>query len=350
MSADCPQNKLLLGPHRGAIRYLFVKNPKRASALAQQYGVSMSELVSGEVFVSEAMIDELWDDMLDCSANDNAVCFSAGRLLQLHDLGERGWLVYHSENIQSALAELQRIKLPFEIVVDKADCLIGIDFPDHLKSDVIRNHYFLFGLILNLIGLCRFPGLVKEINIPWNHSLGFESQRSRWSQLASLELGLKITYGGENLTLIYDREKCLSPLRTSDSALYAFFYNRIVQSQMSKPMNVLIDSESSLIKRIKQCIKSKLSGDKSSAQSIAGELGISVRTLERTLALENQTLRCMKREIQRDTSVELLKMGLRAKEVALQVGFDDVTSFTRAFRQWTGTSPSQIRKQSTHGH
>ena len=72
---------------------------------------------------------------------------------------------------------------------------------------------------------------------------------------------------------------------------------------------------------------------------------MSVRTLERTLAREGISLRQLKQQLQRETAEEMLKMGVRAKEVASQVGFADVASFSRAFNRWTGLTPSQFRRQ-----
>jgi AraC-like DNA-binding protein len=45
------------------------------------------------------------------------------------------------------------------------------------------------------------------------------------------------------------------------------------------------------------------------------------------------------------TAKEMLSMGVRAKEVAAKVGFEDVTAFSRAFHKWTGISPSHFKKK-----
>jgi len=56
-------------------------------------------------------------------------------------------------------------------------------------------------------------------------------------------------------------------------------------------------------------------------------------------------LQDLKDETRRDHAIDLLRRSSRPiKQVAHAVGFGNEKSFARAFRQWTGTSPSELRK------
>lgn len=82
------------------------------------------------------------------------------------------------------------------------------------------------------------------------------------------------------------------------------------------------------------------------AGAVAGALNVSVRTLHRQLLAEGASLQALKDEARRAHAVELLLRTQRpVKQVAQAVGFDSEKSFARAFRQWTGDTPSALRRR-----
>lgn len=82
-------------------------------------------------------------------------------------------------------------------------------------------------------------------------------------------------------------------------------------------------------------------------QTAARALGLSVRTLRRRLAAEGKSYQ----RIENDALAVLAKQLLRDKqrtiqETAYEMGFSDATTFHRAFKRWTGTTPSAYRESS----
>jgi AraC-like DNA-binding protein len=75
---------------------------------------------------------------------------------------------------------------------------------------------------------------------------------------------------------------------------------------------------------------------------IARDLHCSVATLRRRLREEGTSLRVIKDHRRRQWAMLLLRRHSIA-EVALRVGYQDETAFSRAFRSWTGESPSSFR-------
>jgi len=82
------------------------------------------------------------------------------------------------------------------------------------------------------------------------------------------------------------------------------------------------------------------------AQDVAAALHLSVRSLHRQLASEGASLQRIKDEVRCRRALTLLgRTPLAIKRVAMEVGFADEKSFSRAFRQWTGESPSGYRRR-----
>jgi AraC-like DNA-binding protein len=80
--------------------------------------------------------------------------------------------------------------------------------------------------------------------------------------------------------------------------------------------------------------------------SLAAVLGMSVRTLQRRLGAEGCSLRGIRDEVCRERALERLKdPGATVSSVASELGFSDVAAFSKAFKRWTGESPSLVRRR-----
>jgi len=84
-------------------------------------------------------------------------------------------------------------------------------------------------------------------------------------------------------------------------------------------------------------------GQTHSAEGVAALLHISARTLHRQLKEEGASLQQLKDEVRCERAKDLLfRGGKPIKQIAAAVGFRSEKSFIRAFRGWTGATPSQF--------
>jgi len=80
------------------------------------------------------------------------------------------------------------------------------------------------------------------------------------------------------------------------------------------------------------------------AAELARVLNLSVRSLHRQLQSEGTSLQALKDEVRRDRALDLLQRSRQPlKQVAAAVGFLNEKSFIRAFKGWTGQTPSAWR-------
>jgi AraC-like DNA-binding protein len=81
------------------------------------------------------------------------------------------------------------------------------------------------------------------------------------------------------------------------------------------------------------------------APAIAGRLGVSEQTLYRRLKAEGATFAGLVDDLRHRLARHYLGDGkLSAKDAAYRLGFSDPASFSRAFKRWTGTSPTAFRE------
>jgi AraC-like DNA-binding protein len=79
-------------------------------------------------------------------------------------------------------------------------------------------------------------------------------------------------------------------------------------------------------------------------QGLASALHMSVRTLNRRLAEEGTRFQQVKDGLRRDVAVHrLTHSNMPVAALAFDLGFSDATGFCRAFRHWTGSSPTDYR-------
>jgi AraC-like DNA-binding protein len=82
------------------------------------------------------------------------------------------------------------------------------------------------------------------------------------------------------------------------------------------------------------------------AGDIASRLGMNRRTLVRHLSYQGTTFREISWQVRLQASQRLLKTGAPVSDVAKALGFSEISAFTRAFRRWSGETPSSWKSGS----
>jgi len=78
--------------------------------------------------------------------------------------------------------------------------------------------------------------------------------------------------------------------------------------------------------------------------AVARALGCGRQTLYRRLKAEGVTFAALLDDLRRRLALRFVReLGLSVKESAYRLGFSDPAAFSRAFKRWTGTSPSAAR-------
>ena len=92
-------------------------------------------------------------------------------------------------------------------------------------------------------------------------------------------------------------------------------------------------------------VASALSDGVPRLESVASQLGVGSRTLQRRLADLGHSYQSLVDEARREVALKLVGLGDHSlAEVAFLTGFSEQSAFTRAFKRWSGTTPRHYRK------
>ena len=101
--------------------------------------------------------------------------------------------------------------------------------------------------------------------------------------------------------------------------------------------------EAPLVREARQCL-TRDPAKYSNLAALAAKLGVPPRTLQRHLAKVGITFSVMLADVRSALAQDLLSNpALTVEEVAIAIGYSEPGNFRRAFREWTGVTPSEYR-------
>lgn len=102
--------------------------------------------------------------------------------------------------------------------------------------------------------------------------------------------------------------------------------------------------EGNIISQVKRAILDQLPSGKLNEEDVAKRVFVSSRTLQRRLADESTNFRTLLLEVRREMAEKYIAdKSMPLAEISYMLGFADTSSFSRAFKQWTGGSPALFR-------
>lgn len=129
------------------------------------------------------------------------------------------------------------------------------------------------------------------------------------------------------------------PLVTADPRLFQALLPGLEEARRRRLADTDLTARLGLA--IEACLASGISLDE-----IAGQLCMSKRTLQRRLQELDLEFNDLVEEIRQALALDLVRRSsLNLTEIATRLGYNESSSFTRAFRRWTGLSPREYRQQ-----
>lgn len=154
--------------------------------------------------------------------------------------------------------------------------------------------------------------------------------------------GCPIEFGAHENAMEFDQKLMFMRLYSANSEI------RTLSEKLLDDYLKSIGS-SQFVTVVRSQILDLLNSDSVSEDTVAQRLNMSRSSLARRLREEGETYRNVFHSTQQSLAMQFLRdADLPISEIGFRLGFQDLSSFSRSFRRWTGESPREWRKRYFH--
>lgn len=149
-----------------------------------------------------------------------------------------------------------------------------------------------------------------------------------------------VVFESDTNRMLFDSEYLEMPLVQNELSLSKFLKDSLAQLIDGNIHNVGLPAQ------IRAIISKEYGNNFPDFSEICEKLNMTPQTLRRRLKEGNTSYQEIKDAIRKDASIYYLsKPDLSIDEIALLMGFSEASSFHRAFKKWTGKTPSAYRRE-----
>ncbi|MEX0304279.1 MAG: AraC family transcriptional regulator ligand-binding domain-containing protein [Leisingera sp.] len=169
--------------------------------------------------------------------------------------------------------------------------------------------------------------------------VAFSHQRVRGSEEMSAYFGCPVRFGAACSRIVFKPEDLELPLASADRRLL-----RLLRAYGDQLLDGQGKLGGGLTAQVEEAVSARLSDGTATLGAVAADLGMSPRTLSRKLAQAGTSYFTILEELRKALAIRYLRESdLALAEIAFLLGYSGLSSFSEAFRRWTGQSPGQFR-------
>lgn len=318
---------------------------------ARQKGAGFQELISETGFTSEelSMEDCVLDNETYNRTIEQAVKMSgdpyfglhAGESMNLSAAGLIVQLVQTCKTVKQALdlccqyANLGCSVLPMNLINTGKDYKLTL-VPDNLwrSNSEMAFRQTVEGVLAFTIrefhSLTRMKHSPVAVKLPWEAP----DNPSEYIRV----FGCPVFYNKEEIAIVLNREHVEAEVISANYELMQVLL-RFAEEKSAK-----ISSGRSFSDLVKQSVVNLMGSRFPTLEQVAGHLHVSVRTLQRRLNDENNNFKNLTDQLRREFALRYIdRNDINISEIAYMLGYNEVSSFTRSFKRWTGNSPRDYR-------
>ncbi|GGY57017.1 transcriptional regulator [Bacterioplanes sanyensis] len=198
------------------------------------------------------------------------------------------------------------------------------------------------------IGLCALVYLARQ-HIDAGTALPLQQvsfcHQPGAAQLQAMEefFACPVMGGAQRSGLTFHASALMLPLRSSEPGL-----RKLLEEQASAMLKALPEPDE-FQQQLQTHLVRQLPEGHTSIERAAAQLHCSVRTLQRRLQQRNLHWHELLERTREQLALQYLSdPGLSLLDITLLLGYRDQSTFTRAFKRWTGTTPHRFRQQLGH--
>jgi AraC-like DNA-binding protein len=308
-----------------------------ADEVVKKAGISLSLLSDPENVVLFAALGRL---LRVCVRDTRCTHFGllVGARGGLLSLGPLGLLAQHAPDVRRALSDLISL-LPRQdqgsaaaLIVENdlasisyAVCASGAEAADQITDAGVA-------VVFNVMqGLCGPSWTPLEVLLP-RRSPADSSPYDEFFRCP-------IRFNSEEATIIFSKHWLDRELAGAHAPIHDFMLEKL-----GGPEDTLVSSFHAAVRRV---VRMRILHDKTSATAVADHFGMHRRTLYRRLERDGKSFQRIVDDVKFEIARDWIKnTDISLVSIATALGYSEASSFTRAFRRWSGQSPKRWRMNS----
>jgi len=195
-------------------------------------------------------------------------------------------------------------------------------------------------LLSNEASMSAVDMISREVSTAPFKPLGVYFKHSPRGDIAFYEehFGCAVHFQSGRDALLVSEEAIDAPNTLGDETIATFFDAHLEQELAS------LTSDSDLEQQVRHAVANLLSEGVPTLSTIASDLGIGARTLQRRLSDNGHSFQGVVDLARKDLAQRLLReTDYSLAEIAFLTGFSEQSGFTRAFKRWAGLPPRSYR-------
>lgn len=260
-----------------------------------------------------------------------------GATLTLSSHGFLGYAAMSSETLRDAVELAVKFFRTRTTIVDLQLKVEGDTAILELDELVALNDLQPF-VVESLFSSFHFMGLKLLGEVPMDGELRFAFPEPDYYERMKPLIPVPVLFDCAYNQMRFPASRLEQRLRFADPRLA-----RMAEAQCEQEM-ANIKSPPKLLNQVRRIILAQ-SGRFPSVDEAASDLHMSSRTLKRKLQQLGTSYQKILDDLRKGLAVEYLtQTEITVDDIAVQLGYSDASNFARAFRRWTGRSPSDYRR------
>ena len=301
-----------------------------------EFGLNKAQLAEPDSRIDSGVYHQIWDYVHN-QIDDPCAGLNAPQFWHPSLMGALGYALLSSSTIRKSLQRLVRFQQvvsndsDFSLIETDKGLLVQQNNPRHQSN----NHPLIVDVSLSLIlHICRFNygNLLDPVELNLMRSKPDDAGR----YYAYYRCPVNFSEAANNIVLPFNVLD--EPLPAACRHL-AQVHDQVLQKYLAK------QHRSDLITRVRESVVAYLPSGDINKDQVAKALLMSTRTLQRRLKEEDSSFLEVLNETRQELALQYIQDdSLPLKEVSYLLGFSDSAAFSRAFKRWTGESPSRSKQ------
>ena len=307
------------------------------AALERAAGLAKSDLADPDARIPKTKLYALWREIIRC-VDSPLLGLKLGESVRVHDIGLVGYIMASSDTLGNALRSLSRygriISEDLTFSLEPRDELVDLEIT--ASVDLVALEHPIISRLSSILASAR--EITEDDLRPAAVSIPQQAPADP-SPFYNF-FRCPVQFGAEAAVLSLNAADLDLPIPSADRSLdhYLENYARSILDALPKA--------DSLISQIWRILMVRLPAGDPGIDTIAGTLGLNLRTVQRRLKDEGTTYRELRDSFRHTTACKLLtNPRVPIKEIAFLLGYQELGAFYRAFRRWEDDSPMDYRNK-----